>query len=391
MARAGGQDRGLFIRDGWWWIQYHHQGKKHREKVAPTELKGSKANARARYMQRKDEIRQLKFDPDQVSSRGAVEAPLTLGELVDHYLPECVRSLRHPRDAQRYAAFWREKLGEVPAKDLKPGQVETVRAELLERGRRQSRGGQEVGSAVRPATVNRHVAFLSRVYALAIRDDLVAVNPCKKLRKLQENNTRTRSLSPEEQVRLQAAMEPRHWRLVDLAIQTGMRRAELFGLRREHVNLAAGFAMIPRSKHGEHRFVALSTRARAIVAEVLAEHASEWVFPNRAGRQLDANNFVNRVFAPALERAGIRDFQWHCLRHTFASRLTMQGQNAITVQELGGWKTLEMVKRYSHLSPGHLLEAVEGLSAPGPATATGTDTSRRVEVQIPGQIEGFTC
>lgn len=390
MARAGGQDRGLFIRDGWWWIQYHHQGAKHREKVAPVELKGSKAKARARYLQRKEECRTLKFDPEAVSRRGS-EPAITVGELVDHYLPECLRSLRQPRDAQRYAAFWAEKLADVPAKDLKPGQVEAVRAELLERGRRRERGGQEVGSSVRPATVNRHVAFLSRVYALAIRDDLVVTNPCKKLRKLQENNTRTRSLSPEEQLRLQAEMEPRHWRLVELAIQTGMRRAELFGLRREHVNLAAGFAMIPRSKHGEHRFVALSSRARAILSEVLAEHSSEWVFPNRAGRQLDANNFVHRVFVPALEKAGIRDFQWHCLRHTFASRLTMQGQNAITVQELGGWKTLEMVKRYSHLSPGHLLEAVEGLSGPAPGTDTETDTGRRVHVQDPAQVEGFPC
>lgn len=57
---------------------------------------------------------------------------------------------------------------------------------------------------------------------------------------------------------------------------------------------------------------------------------------------------------------------WHALRHTFASRLVAAGVDLRAVQELGGWRTLAMVQRYAHLSPGHLLAAVEKIvTAPG--------------------------
>ena len=67
-------------------------------------------------------------------------------------------------------------------------------------------------------------------------------------------------------------------------------------------------------------------------------------------------------FEPALDVAGIRDFSWHCLRHTFASRLVMAGVDLRTVQELLGHKSIAMTVRYSHLAPAHTLAAVERLA-----------------------------
>jgi hypothetical protein len=57
----------------------------------------------------------------------------------------------------------------------------------------------------------------------------------------------------------------------------------------------------------------------------------------------------------------LEGFTWYGLRHTFASRLVMVGVDLRTVQELGGWRTLAMVKRYGHLSAAHLQAAVERL------------------------------
>jgi len=91
---------------------------------------------------------------------------------------------------------------------------------------------------------------------------------------------------------------------------------------------------------------------------------SAWVFPSETGETpLDGQNFVNRVFVKALTKAKIEDFSWHCLRHTFASRLVMAGVDLRTVQELMGHKTLAMTLRYSHLSLGHQLDAVQRLNA----------------------------
>jgi Phage integrase family len=103
------------------------------------------------------------------------------------------------------------------------------------------------------------------------------------------------------------------------------------------------------------------------------------VFPSETGETpLDAQNFVNRVFLPALRRAKIGDFHWHDLRHTLASRLVMAGVDLRTVQELLGHKTLVMTLRYAHLSPEHQLEAVQRLNRPnsGDASITGSITGR---------------
>jgi len=103
---------------------------------------------------------------------------------------------------------------------------------------------------------------------------------------------------------------------------------------------------------------------------------SAWVFPSETGETpLDGQNFVNRVFVKALTKAKIEDFSWHCLRHTFASRLVMAGVDLRTVQELMGHKTLAMTLRYSHLSPGHQLDAVQRLNAAAaPLSDTRSDT-----------------
>jgi integrase len=84
-----------------------------------------------------------------------------------------------------------------------------------------------------------------------------------------------------------------------------------------------------------------------------------------------------RWFEPALKDAKVPNFSWHCLRHTFASRLVMAGVDIRTVQELLGHKTIGMTVRYSHLAPKHTLAAVERLDV---ATETPTDTTTDTRV-----------
>jgi len=83
-------------------------------------------------------------------------------------------------------------------------------------------------------------------------------------------------------------------------------------------------------------------------------------------------------FEPALKKAKVHRFSWHCLRHTFASRLVMRGVDIRTVQELMGRKSISMTVRYSHLAPKHTLAAVELLAGPSTIEPTSTKTGTGV-------------
>lgn len=94
-------------------------------------------------------------------------------------------------------------------------------------------------------------------------------------------------------------------------------------------------------------------------------------------------------FEKAVREAGVANFTWHDLRHTFASRLVMMGVDLRTVQELMGHKTMAMTCRYSHLSPEHTQAAVDRLqnfgTQAGP-TDTKTDTAPKAAVMAESGI-----
>ena len=180
-------------------------------------------------------------------------------------------------------------------------------------------------------------------------------------------------MTEDEETALRNVIGETHWPLVAVALHTGLRRSEQFNLRWRDVDFANGVLTIPRSKHGEVRRVPMNETVRDILAALPSRMRSPFVFASATGgTPLDSQNFVNRVFVKALRGARIDDFTWHCLRHTFASRLVMAGVDLRTVQELLGHKTMAMTLRYAHLSPGHQLDAVRRLDTERTGTATGT-------------------
>ena len=228
-----------------------------------------------------------------------------------------------------------------------------------------------------PATTNRYRALLSLTYRLAIRNGKVKENPARSVRHRVENNVRIRFLSPEEETRLRAAIEATCLERIaelELSLNTGLRMSEQYRLRWEDVSFSRRTLTIPRSKNGATRHVPLNKAAlRAL--ESLEKRA------NGSGLVCGGATEPRRWFEPVVKAAGLTAFSWHCLRHTFASRLVMAGVDIRTVQELMGHKTIAMTVRYSHLAPKHTLAAVERLDAStGRPTDTTTDTAHSVAV-----------
>ena len=132
---------------------------------------------------------------------------------------------------------------------------------------------------------------------------------------------------------------------------------------------------VPFSKNKEVRYVPINDRVMEILQRLPSRMKSDWVFPSATNiTPLHGGMWAAKFFNPAVKEAKIAPLHWHCLRHTFASRLVMRGNDLRTVQELLGHRKIEMTLRYSHLSPAHKMTAVQTL----------------VEEKIEGQIDPAT-
>jgi site-specific recombinase XerD len=163
--------------------------------------------------------------------------------------------------------------------------------------------------------------------------------------------------------------------------------SELYKLTWENVDLSRRILTIPRSKNGETRYVPLNTPALEAFERLRKRRKrTAAVFLDWRKHRLTG---PRHWLEPTLKKAKVRKFTWHCLRHTFASRLVMNGENLRTVQDLLGHKQISMTVRYSHLAPQHRLDAVERLAAASPVTPKPAPSATRsaTEQTAPSQEE----
>ena len=221
-----------------------------------------------------------------------------------------------------------------------------------------------------PQRVNRYMAWLRHVLNVAVREGKLAGNPVLKLTMYKEPKGKTRFLSMEDEKRLLENLGPIYGPWARLAILTGLRQSEQFRLQWKEVDLERGMLTLLVTKAGGVQYAPLNEEATTILRGFDSWQRSKWVFPSEnPATAMDVRNFYNRVWLPALAEAGIEWTTWHDLRHTFASRLAMNGQNEGTIAALLRHSTTALVKRYAHLSPSHLKAAVEGVAGFGKAPA----------------------
>ena len=149
--------------------------------------------------------------------------------------------------------------------------------------------------------------------------------------------------------------------VVIFAFATGLRQANVVGLKWSHVNLDTGHAWVDadKSKNGRPIAVPLNATAVDVLHRQLGKHP-ERVFTYAGKPVLRANT---RAWGNALKRAGIENFRWHDTRHTWASWHRQSGTPTHELQRLGGWRSSVMVERYAHLAPDHLAKAANRIDS----------------------------
>ncbi|MGH9604282.1 MAG: tyrosine-type recombinase/integrase [Terracidiphilus sp.] len=346
---------------GIWWIHYvDAEGKRRREKV------GRKADSIKLYQQRK---------ADAIAGRKLAK-PLrarerSFKEFANNAIIYAKKHKANPADDEQKIGLLVAEFGVRPASSLTQQELEA----FLE-SRRTS-----------PATFNRYRATLSMIFREAIRNGWTERNPARLIKAKKEDNARIRFLSDEEEKRLREVLaedyQNRYLNEFEIALHTGMRRSEQFNLDWAQTDLKAKRVDLLKTKNGSDRAIPLNSVAvAALERQWEVSGQSERVFVTDDGKPF-IRKPIRRWFEETMVKAEIKDFSWHCLRHTFCSRLVMAGVSLKTVQELMGHKTIQMTARYAHLSPSHLQNAVELISGENShQTATGehgepTATSRK--------------
>jgi len=208
------------------------------------------------------------------------------------------------------------------------------------------------------ATVNRELAWLRHLFTKAIEWGKALENPVKKVKFFKENNSRLRYLQTEEIQALLDACFAKTRPIIEAALNTGMRKGELMNLRWSQVDMKNDFITVEKTKNEERRIIPMNATLKQVFEGL--------------PRSIDRNGLVfaygesktpnpRKAFESAKEKAGIEDFRFHDMRHTFASHLVMGGADFKTIQELLGHKSLAMTMRYAHLSAGHKRKALQDL------------------------------
>lgn len=208
-------------------------------------------------------------------------------------------------------------------------------------------------------SVNRCMQVVSRVLRRAALEWEWLDKPIK-VRSLPEPKLRIRYLTSEEATRLMRELPPHLEAMARFSLATGLRKSNVTGLMWSQVNLQDKRAWIhaDQAKGGRAIPVPLSSEAIEVLRKERFKHPTH-VFTFR-GKPITQVN--TKAWQAALRRAGIVDFRWHDLRHTWASWHVQNGTPIYVLKELGGWADMDMVQKYAHLSPNHLSEFVERVS-----------------------------
>ncbi|MBL6749449.1 MAG: site-specific integrase [Nevskia sp.] len=206
------------------------------------------------------------------------------------------------------------------------------------------------------ATVNRMLALVRSVLRIAV-DEWEWLERAPKVKLLSEPKRRVRFLTEDEANRLLAELPPHLAAMAWFSLLTGLRQRNVRELRWSQVNLTERVAWIhpDEAKARKAIPVPLSIAAVKVIQDQIVA-GSPYVFTYKG---LPIRQVNTKAWRNALNRAGIEDFRWHDLRHTWASWHVQRGTPLYALQELGGWASVEMVRRYAHFSPAHLTTHVD--------------------------------
>ncbi|MGY6278399.1 site-specific integrase [Methylomonas sp. MgM2] len=302
----------------------------------------------------------------------------TFADAIDRYLADVVPvkfTSKEQRNRRPILAWWREELGHHVMADLQSPLFAQCRDKLLKKTNKS-------GKPFSADSIKKYFGVVQNVLKYAVNEwHWLEQSPLRDRRvEMPELPPgRVRYLDDQERERLTAACKesanPLLYPAFILALSTGMRQGELMNLywrvpSNPPTETAWGVVMLDQSaivlhstKNGERRRVPLVGAAAQVMREMskVRRLDTALVFPSPECPQQPIE--LKKAWATALKRAEVIDFRWHDIRHTTASYLAMNGASLAEIAEILGHKTLQMVRRYSHLSDSHVSNVLANMNA----------------------------
>lgn len=281
----------------------------------------------------------------------------TFADLANRYQREILPNKQKSKQ-EGQLLWWKEQIGHYLLSDITAPLIVEYRDKLA---KEITRGKQRSSS-----TIIRYLAILSHVFTVAVNDwGWLDDSPMKKVSKPKQGRGRVRFLSEEERERLlescKKSTNPFLYPVVVLALSTGMRQGEIMHLAWKDIDLEKGRITLHETKNGERRVVPIAGLALNLLKQHELSHRLDTylLFPSdKVNKPMD----LRFPWEKALKQAQIEDFHFHDLRHSTASYLAMNGASLAEIADVLGHKTLQMVKRYAHLSEAHTANVVADMN-----------------------------
>lgn len=309
-----------------------------------------------------------------------------LGDFPDVTFEEaCLRWIEEKSDKKSLdtdkgrMGFWLEQFEGVRLKDITEAKIYSAVSRMHNRSHLEiwkakvaaarKKGNPEPEYVAKPVTTStkaKHLALMKAILRAAERDwKWLEKAPVIKIPAVR--NKRVRWLEKDEAKRLIDECPEPLKSVVKFALATGLRRSNIINLEWQQIDMQRRVAWVnpEDSKSNRAIGVALNDTACKVLRDQIGNHHKFVFVHTKVGRRPDGSVTPavrkmrvddGRAWKSACKRAGIEDFRFHDLRHTWASWLIQSGVPLSVLQEMGGWESIEMVRRYAHLAPNHLTE-----------------------------------
>ncbi len=317
----------------YWWVKLAHNGRRIQRSTGTPD----KAKARESH----DKLKASLWDQERLG----IKPSRTWNETVIRYLNET--SYKASQVDDKVQLRWADRF-------LEGVELSSINRELLDRIMTARQAG-----GVANSTVNRTMEVIRAVLRRATHE-WEWLDKAPRVRMLPEPKRRVRWITRGQADRLMVELPGHLAAMARFSLETGLRRSNVTSLEWSQVDLARRTAWIHPDQAKTRKAIAVPLSAASVVVlrEQIGKHATH-VFSYRGKPVRQANT---KAWRKALLRAGIENFRWHDLRHTWASWHVQAGTPLHVLQELGGWECAEMVRKYAHLSTAHLAEYVDRVS-----------------------------